>query len=76
MSLIDDLIKSWLERNAVTLDGGITVALVDGGVRMRGEVNSIIRDTKKGRDIATMVVPVAAQISVGEFDVPVRIPDK
>ena len=74
MSLIDDLLKSWLERNAVTLNGGITVGLVNGGIKMKGEISSAIQDTKKGKTIATMVVPLSAQVGIGEMIIPVRIP--
>jgi hypothetical protein len=74
MSIIDDLLKSWLERNAITLNGGITIGLVNGGVKLKGEISSTIQDTKKGKDIATMVIPLSAQVGIGEILVPVRIP--
>lgn len=74
MSVIDDLLKAWLERNAVTLNGGITIGLVNGGVKMKGEISSAIQDTKKGKTIATMVVPLSAQVSIGEMVIPVRVP--
>ena len=74
MSLIDDLLKTWLERNAITLNGGITIGLVNGGVRLKGEISSTVQDTKRGKNIATMVVPLSAQVGIGELVVPVRIP--
>ena len=74
MAFFDDLIESWLERNSVTLSGGITIALVDGGVKVRTEIASTIRDTKKSKTIATMVVPLVLEVSIPEIEIPVRIP--
>jgi hypothetical protein len=76
MSVLDDLIKTWLERNTVTLNGGITVGLVNGGVKLRGEISSTVHDTKKNRTVATMVVPVSSQVSITPLKIPVRIPNK
>lgn len=76
MSVIDDLLKAWLEKNVISLNGGITIALVKGGVKMRGEISSTVQDTKKGKNLATMVIPLNAQVGIGELKIPVRIPNK
>ncbi len=75
MWLIDDLIKALAERNVVTFNGGITIGLVNGGVKIKGEVSTAIQDkTKNMKTVATMVVPLSAQVGVGEMIIPVRVP--
>lgn len=74
MSIIDDLVKALLERNEIILNGGITIGLVNGGVKMKGEVSSAVRDRQKNKITATMVVPLSAQVGVGELVIPVRVP--
>lgn len=74
MSVLDDLLKAWLERNAVTLDGGITIGLVNGGVKLRGELSSTIKDTRKGKNVATMVIPMSAKVGINKITIPVRVP--
>ena len=76
MSVLDDLVKTLLERNTITLNGGITVGLGPGGVKLRGEINSTVHDTKKNKNVATMVIPLSAQVGIGELKIPVRIPNK
>lgn len=70
MSLVDDLIENLVERNAIDLSGTLTVALIDGGVRIRGTVSSIVRDDKKKKQILKVHVPVDAQLGVGEIVIP------
>ena len=74
MSIIDDLVKALLERNEIILNGGITIGLVNDGVKMKGEVSSAIRDRQKNKITATMVVPLSAQVGVGELVIPLRVP--
>ena len=75
MSVFDDLLKALLERNSISIDGAITIALEDGGVQMRGELNSTIRDTKKGnKTLATMFIPLKSRVGIGEMQIPIRIP--
>lgn len=74
MSIIDDLVKALLERNEIILNGGITIGLVNGGVKMKGEVSSAIRDRQKNKVTATMVMPLSAQVGVGELVIPLRVP--
>ena len=76
MWLIDDLIKALAERNEIVLNGGITIGLVNGGVKMKGEISSAVNDRQKNKTIATMVVPLSAQVTVGELVIPVRVPQK
>jgi hypothetical protein len=77
MWLIDDLIKALAERNQIVLNGGITIGLVDGGVKMKGEISGAVQDRQKNnKTIATMVVPLSAQVTVGELIVPVRVPQQ
>ena len=70
MSLVDDLIENLVERNAIDLNGTFTVALVDGGVRIKGTVLSTVRDEKKKKEILKVNVPVDAQVGVGEIVIP------
>lgn len=74
MSIIDDLVKALLERNEIILNGGITIGLVNGGIKMKGEISNVIRDRQKNKVTATMVVPLSAQVGVGELVIPVRVP--
>jgi len=76
MSIIDDLVKALLERNEIILNGGITIGLVNGGVKMKGEISNVIRDRQKNKITATMVVPISAQVGVGELVIPLRAPQK
>lgn len=70
MSLVDDLIENLVERNAIDLNGTFTVALVDGGVRVKGTVMSTVKDEKKKKVILKVDVPVDAQVGVGEIVIP------
>lgn len=76
MSIIDDLVKALLERNEIIVNGGITIGLVNGGIKMKGELSNAIRDRQKNRITATMVVPLSAQVGVGELVIPLRVPQK
>ena len=72
MSVVDDLIENLVERNAVTLNGAFTVALVDGGLTVKGKVLSTIRDTKKNNKVLLNVkIPINAAVTVGDIVVPV-----
>ncbi len=70
MSLVDDLIENLVERNAIDLNGTFTVALIDGGVRIKGAVMSTVRDEKKKKQLLKVDVPVDAQVRVGEIVIP------
>lgn len=70
MSLVDDLIENLVERNAVDLNGTLTVSLVDGGVRVKGTVHSAMRDSRKNKVILKVDIPVDAQVGVGTIVVP------
>ena len=75
MSIVDDLIENLVERNGANLTGTFTITLVDGGLRIRGHVQSTVRDLKKNRDIFRADAPVEAQLRIGEIAIPVpRIP--
>jgi hypothetical protein len=70
MSIVDDLIENLVERNAIDLDGNFTVAMVDGGIKLKGTVRSAIRDQRKNKVILKVNVPVDATVSVGEIVIP------
>ena len=70
MSIVDDLIENLVERNAVGLNGTFTVALVDGGIRVKGQVFSILQDQKKNKAILKVDIPVDAEVRVGEIVIP------
>jgi hypothetical protein len=71
MSIVDDLIENLVERNAVGLNGTFTIALVDGGLKVRGQVFSTLRDQKKNKTILNVNIPVDAEVKVGEIIIPV-----
>ncbi len=70
MSIVDDLIENIVERHAVTLKGTFTLSLVDGGIRIRGQGLSSLRDQKKNKVILDTAVPIDAEIRVGEIVIP------
>ena len=74
MPIIDDIVKALLERNEVILNGGITIGLVNGGVKLKGELSSAVRDRQKNKTIVRMVAPLSAQVGIGDLVIPVRIP--
>ena len=75
MSIVDDLVANLVDRNAVKLNGSLTIALVAGGITIKGSLASTLRDQKKDRDILHVGIPVDANVRVGEFVVPVpKIP--
>ena len=73
MSIVDDLIQNFVERNALALNGAFTVALVDGGIAVKGTVFSTLRDQKRNKAILKINVPVVAELKVGEMVIP--LPD-
>ena len=70
MSIVDDLIENLVERNAIDLNGTFTVALVDGGLKVKGTVFSTVRDQKKNKNLLNVSIPVDADVKVGELVVP------
>ena len=71
MSIVDDLIENLVERNAVQLNGTFTVALVDGGVKVKGTIFSTLSDQKKNKIILNANIPVDADVKVGDIVIPV-----
>ena len=70
MSIVDDLIENLVERNAIDLTGTLRIAVVDGGLSIKGIVNSTVRDQRKNKDILKVAAPVDARVSVGEVIIP------
>jgi hypothetical protein len=70
MSIVDDLVENLIERNAIRLNGTFTITLVDGGVALKGQVLSTLRDQRKNKDVLNINAPVAADVSVGEIVIP------
>lgn len=70
MSIVDDLIENLVERNAIDVNGTFKVAVVDGGLTVKGTLNSTVRDTKKGKPILKLTAPLDARVSVGEVVIP------
>ena len=70
MSIVDDLIENLVERNAIVLNGTFKIAVVDGGLTVKGTLNSTIRDDRKQKDILKVTAPVDARIGVGELVIP------
>ena len=73
MSIVDDLIINLVERNAVALNGAFTLALVDGGITLKGTVFSSLRDKNKNKAILKINVPIVAEVKVGDIVIP--LPD-
>ena len=70
MSIVDDLIENLVERHALTLKGTFTVGLIDGGVKIKGQAFSSLRDQKKNKVILDAAIPVDAEMTVGELVIP------
>lgn len=70
MSIVDDLIENLVERNAIELNGSFRIAVVDGGITIKGTINSTVRDTKKGKPILKVTGPLDARVTVGEVVIP------
>jgi hypothetical protein len=73
MSIVDDLIVNLVERNAVALNGAFTIALVDGGITLKGTVFSTLRDKNKNKALLKINIPVVADLKVGGIVIP--LPD-
>jgi hypothetical protein len=71
MSIVDDLIENLVERNAVRLRGSLSIALVDGGLKVTGHVFSTVVDQKKNKTILNVDAPVDADLRVAEIVIPV-----
>ena len=70
MSIVDDLIENLVERNAIDLNGTFRIAVVDGGVSVKGTINSTVRDDRRKKEILKVAAPVDARVSVGEVVIP------
>ncbi len=70
MSIVDDLVENLIERNAIRLNGTFTVTLIDGGIALKGQVLSALRDQRKNKDVLNVNAPIDAEISVGEIVIP------
>jgi hypothetical protein len=70
MSIVDDLIENLVERNAIDLTGTLRIAVVDGGLSVKGTINSVVRDDKRKKEILKVAAPVDARVSVGEVIIP------
>ena len=70
MSIVDDLIENLVERNAIDLTGTFRIAVVDGGLSVKGTVTSTVRDEKKRKEILKVAAPVDARVSVGAVVIP------
>jgi hypothetical protein len=70
MSIVDDLIENLVERNVVQLNGTLSIALVDGGVKVKGTILSTLSDQKKNKNLLNVSIPVDADVKVGEVVIP------
>jgi hypothetical protein len=70
MSIVDDFVENLVERNAVKLNGTLTISLIDGGLAVRGKLLSTLRDQRKNKDVFSAEVPVDAQVKVSEVVIP------
>jgi hypothetical protein len=70
MSVVDDLVENLVERNAVKLNGTLTISLAEGGLTVKGRLFSTLRDQKKAKDLLNVEIPVDAQVKVSEVVIP------
>jgi hypothetical protein len=70
MSIVDDLVENLIERNAVRLNGTFTITLIDGGVALKGQVLSTLRDQRKNKDVLNVNAPIDAEMTVAEIVIP------
>ena len=70
MSIVDDLIENLVERNAIRLNGAFTITLINGGVTVKGNVFSTLRDQRKNKDVLNINAPLDAEVTIGEIVVP------
>ena len=70
MSIVDDLIENLVERNTIKLNGAMTIALVAGGLKVKGRLSSTVRDQRKNKDLVKVEIPVDADVKVGELTIP------
>ena len=68
--ILDDLIENLVERHVVGLNGSFTIALVDGGFRVKGQILSVLLDQKKNKAKLNVNIPVGAEVKVGTIVVP------
>jgi hypothetical protein len=67
---VDEMIEHLVERNVVGLNGTFTVTLVDGGIRIKGQALSSLRDQKKNKTILNATIPVDAEMKVSPLVIP------
>ena len=70
MSIVDDFVENLVERNAIKLNGTLTISLVDGGLAVKGRLLSTLRDQRKSKDLLNVEIPVDAQVKVSEVVIP------
>jgi hypothetical protein len=70
MSIVDDLVENLIERNTIRLNGTFTITLIDGGVALKGQVLSTLRDQRKNKDVLNVNAPIDAEMTVGEIVIP------
>ena len=70
MSIVDDLIENLVERNVVNLNGTFSISLVDGGIRIKGQALSSLRDQKKNKTILNATIPLDAEMKVSPLVIP------
>jgi hypothetical protein len=70
MSIVDDLVENLIERNAIRLNGTFTITLIEGGIALKGQVLSALRDQRKNKDVLNVNAPIDAEVSVGEIVIP------
>jgi hypothetical protein len=72
MSIVDELIENLVERNAIELNGTFTISVVNGGLSIKGQTHSVVKDVKKNnKEIFKADAPIDAQVAVGEIVIPV-----
>jgi hypothetical protein len=71
MAILDELIENLIERKVIALNGTFTVACVDGGLKVKGQLLSSLRDQKKNKTMLNANVPIDADVSIAPVVIPV-----
>jgi hypothetical protein len=70
MNILEELIENLVERNTVKLNGTLAIAMIGGGIAIKGHVFSTLRDQKKNKDILKVDIPVDMEVKVGDIVIP------
>lgn len=72
MGIFNDLIEDLLERNQIEVrNAAISIALKRGSIKIGGQIPLNVVDTQKHKMLASLVVPIDANIEVKDVTFPI-----